>query len=75
MPRIRSLLTRTATWTRPSTLTTAEAIADTASSAGKSDSMSSNGGNWYHRYCLDCAREIIRRDIDTLEALARELDP
>ena len=34
-----------------------------------------NGGNWYHRYCLDCAREMVRRDMDALEALARKLDP
>ena len=31
------------------------------------------GGNWYHRYCLDCARKMIRRDMDALEKLAGEL--
>jgi len=33
-----------------------------------------NGRNWNH-YCLECARTIVGRDIATLEALARELDP
>ena len=30
-------------------------------------------GKWYHRYCLDCARKMIRRNIDGLEALDSEL--
>ncbi len=33
-----------------------------------------NGRSWDH-YCLECAKVIARRDIATLEALARELDP
>lgn len=33
-----------------------------------------NGRSW-DRYCLDCARTIVRNDIAALEALARELDP
>ena len=32
-----------------------------------------NGRSWEH-YCLDCARRIVARDIDALDALARELD-
>ena len=31
-----------------------------------------NGRGWDH-YCLDCARKIVHRDIDALEALAGEL--
>ena len=31
-----------------------------------------NGRSWDH-YCVECARTILRRDIDALEALAREL--
>lgn len=33
-----------------------------------------NGRSWDH-YCLDCARNIVRRDIGEFEALARELHP
>ena len=33
-----------------------------------------NGRGWDH-YCLECARIIVHRDIEALEALARELDP
>jgi hypothetical protein len=33
-----------------------------------------NGRSW-DRYCLDCAKTIVGRDIAALEALARELDP
>ena len=33
-----------------------------------------NGRSW-DRYCLECARNIARRDIAALEALARDLDP
>ena len=32
-----------------------------------------NGWDW-NRYCLDCARNMVRRDIEALEALAEELD-
>ena len=34
----------------------------------------SKGRSW-DRYCLECARNIIRRDIAALKAMARELDP
>ena len=30
-------------------------------------------GFWNH-YCLDCARKMVRRDIEEFEALAEELD-
>lgn len=33
-----------------------------------------NGRSWDH-YCLECATNIIRRDIAALEALGRVLDP
>ena len=31
-----------------------------------------NGRSWDH-YCLDCARNIVHRDVAALEELAREL--
>ena len=33
-----------------------------------------NRRSWDH-YCLNCAKTIVRRNIEALEALARELDP
>ncbi len=33
-----------------------------------------NGRSWDH-YCLECAKLIARRDVVTLEALTRELEP
>ena len=33
-----------------------------------------NGRSW-DRYCLECARNIVQRDIAALEALSRALDP
>lgn len=72
MPRIRSLLTR--------------ALVDVAKKAHNCQSNTRhriergnkrlkvrNGRSWDH-YCLECARNIARRDIAVLEALARELD-
>ena len=32
-----------------------------------------NGRSWDH-YCIECAKTIVRRDADALEALARELE-
>ena len=32
-----------------------------------------NGRSWDH-YCLECARSIVRRDIGTLDTLARDVD-
>lgn len=34
----------------------------------------SKGRGWDH-YCLECAKNIVRRDIEALEELLRDLDP
>lgn len=73
MPRIRSLITRTEV--------------DVAKRAhncqGNARHRITRGdkrlnireGRGWDRYCLDCAKVIVQRDIASLQALTRELDP
>lgn len=36
--------------------------------------LSVRSGRSWDRYCLECGRNIVQRDLGALEALARELD-